>query len=62
MARFAIMQRLVRNDFRLSLIPSDEATYYDIFCIFAAGLWARLGYPVARRLQKGFVRESKGRW
>jgi len=45
--------------FSVELDPTDEAVYYDIFAFSRLGVWARLGYPIARGLQRRFVRESK---
>jgi uncharacterized protein (UPF0548 family) len=45
--------------FLVEFDPVDQAVYYDILAFSRPGLWARLGYPLARGLQKRFVSDSK---
>ena len=45
--------------FSVEFDPADQNVYYDIYAFSRPGFWARLGYPIARGLQKQFVRESK---
>ena len=45
--------------FSVEFDPSDGGVYYDIYAFSRPGLLARLGYPLARALQKRFVRDSK---
>lgn len=37
----------------------DDAVWYDLLAFSKPGPMARLGYPLARRLQKRFARDSK---
>ena len=39
---------------------ADDSVWYDLYAFSRPGhLLARLGYPIARRLQRRFARESK---
>jgi len=45
--------------FSVEFDPANEAVHYDIFAFSRPGLLASLSYPLARALQKRFVRDSK---
>jgi len=45
--------------FSVEFDPRDGGVYYDIYAFSRPGLLARLGFPLARALQKRFVRDSK---
>jgi uncharacterized protein (UPF0548 family) len=45
--------------FAVELQPEDETVWYDIYAFSKPNGLARLGYPISRRLQKRFARDSQ---
>jgi uncharacterized protein (UPF0548 family) len=45
--------------FLVRLDAADQSVWYDIFAFSRPGKWARFAQPLARILQRRFVRESK---
>jgi uncharacterized protein (UPF0548 family) len=45
--------------FTVELRPEDETVWYDIYAFSRPKGLARAGYPLSRRLQKRFARDSK---
>jgi uncharacterized protein (UPF0548 family) len=45
--------------FSVELHADDGSVWYDLYAFSRPNLLARLGYPLARSLQKRFARESK---
>jgi len=45
--------------FTVELCPQDETVWYDIYAFSRPNGLARLGSPLARNLQRRFVRDSK---
>jgi uncharacterized protein (UPF0548 family) len=45
--------------FTVELQPEDDSVWYDIYAFSRPNGLARLGYPLSRRLQKRFARDSK---
>jgi uncharacterized protein (UPF0548 family) len=44
--------------FTVEYHSDDQSVWYDLFAFSRPGPLARLGYPVARSLQKRFARDS----
>ncbi|MBO0797819.1 MAG: DUF1990 domain-containing protein [Blastocatellia bacterium] len=46
--------------FTIEWCEADDMVWYDIYAISQPACWmVRLGYPLARRLQRKFARDSK---
>lgn len=45
--------------FTVELRPEDETVWYEIYAFSRPNGLARVGYPLSRRLQKQFARDSK---
>ena len=44
--------------FSVEFDPQDSSVWYDLYAFSRPGVMARLGYPLARALQKRFARDS----
>lgn len=45
--------------FTVELHPEDQTVWYEIYAFSRPNRFARIGYPLSRRLQKRFARDSK---
>jgi len=45
--------------FTVEMKPEDQTVWYDIYALSRPNGLARVGYPLSRRLQKRFARDSK---
>jgi len=52
-------EELGEERFLVRFDPADQSVWYDIFAFSRPGKWARFAKPLARVLQRRFVRESK---